>query len=455
MPGKGGTRSLRDGARRRTTQSTPCLFLQIESERPLAGPARYLLHDVLRVVFARGAERRAEIGNGVLQIELPDAAVSSEHAELRKEDRGWVLRDIGSRNGTFVDSKRVEEQVLEDGAFLQVGGTFFAFHAAYERTEPALLDSENLAISATGLRTLSQAMGQVLRRLEAVAPSRVPVLLQGESGTGKELLARAVHRLSGRTGDFVAVNCGAIASNLVEGELFGYRKGAFSGADRDHPGLIRASSGGTLFLDEIGDLPLQAQAALLRVLQENEVLQLGTVRPQRLDLRVVAATHRDLEELSQGKAFRHDLLARLDGITLTIPPLRDRPEDVPLLVATLLERLSPAHPPSFSSRATEALLNHHWPLNVRELENVLSAALALSAGAVVGVEHLPQTLTEGPKSRRELNPAEAARREELRLLLREHRGNLNAIARIMGKARTQVARWVSRYGFELADFRRR
>src|SRR5262249_44720989 len=157
----------------------------------------------------------------------------------------------------------------------------------------------------------------------------VPVLLQGESGTGKELLARAIHRLSGRTGEFVAVNCGGIAPNLVEGELFGYRKGAFSGAERDHPGLLLASSGGTLFLDEIGDLPPEARAALWGVLQEPEALRGGRVRPRRLARQVGGAPHGDLEALVGEKQFRHDLLARLDGISLAIPPLRERLEDVP------------------------------------------------------------------------------------------------------------------------------
>ena len=449
------TRSLGQEARRRRAQTAPCLFLQIESERPLAGPARYLLHDVLRVLFARGSERRAEIQDGVLRIQVPDGALSSEHAELRKQDRGWVIRDAGSRNGTFVDSRRVEEQLLEDGAVLQVGGTFFAFHAAYPRSEPALLDSRDLPVGPTGLRTFSPVMQQVLRRVEVVAPSRVPVLLQGESGTGKELIARALHLLSGRAGEFVAVNCGAIAPNLVEAELFGYRKGAFSGADRDHPGLLRASSGGTLLLDEIGDLPLQVQAVLLRVLQESEVLQVGTVRPLRLDLRVVAASHRDLETLAREKQFRHDLLARLDGITLAIPPLRERPEDVPLLLATLIGRHSPAGSLSLSPRVAEALLTYDWPLNVRELENALAAALVLSAGGTVQVEHLPRAVVEGQKMPPDLTPEELAHREELLGLLREHHGNLNAVARVVGKGRTQVVRWVSRYGLNLETFRRR
>ena len=454
MPARGDTRSLGERARRRPVRTGPCLFLQIESERPLAGPARYLLHDVDRVLLTRGPERQAELHDGVLRIQLPNPAVSSEHADLRKEDHGWLVRDAGSRNGTFVDSKRVEEQLLQDGAMLQVGGTFFAFHSTYDRSEPALLESTDLPVGPTGLRTFSPVVQSVLRRLEAVAPSRVPVLLHGESGTGKELFARALHLLSGRTGEFVAVNCGAIAPNLVEAELFGYRRGAFSGADRDHPGLLRASSGGTLFLDEIGDLPLQAQAALLRVLQESEVLPVGAVHPQRLDLRVVAATHRDLEARVQEKHFRHDLLARLDAITLEIPPLRDRLEDVPLLLATLIARHSPGRGTSLSARATEALLNYHWPLNVRELENAVTAALALSAGGTVEVEHLPRAVLEGQRMPADLTPEELAHREELLGLLREHHGNLNAVARVVGKGRTQIVRWISRYGFNLTTFRR-
>ena len=455
MPGRGETRSLGERSGRRPARPAPCLFLQIESERPLAGPARYVLHDVVRVLLGRGLERHAEIRDGVLRLQMPDAAVSSEHAELRKENRGWVARDAGSRNGTFVDSRRVEEQLLQDEAALQIGGTFFRFHATYALSEPNLLDSSDLPVGPTGLRTFSPAMNDVLRRLEVVAPRPVPVLLQGESGTGKELLARALHRLSGRTGEFVAVNCGGIAPNLVEGELFGYRKGAFSGAERDHPGLLLASSGGTLFLDEIGDLPLQAQAALLRVLQESEVLQVGAVRPQRLDLHVVAATHRDLGALVREKQFRHDLLARLDGISLAIPPLRERLEDVPLLLATLMGRHAAGQSPSLSPRAAEALLNYDWPLNVRELENALVAALALSAGGTVDLEHLPRALAEGQRMAGPLTPEEQAHREELVLLLREHHGNLNAVARVVRKGRTQVARWVSRYGLNLATFRRR
>lgn len=427
----------------------------MESERPLLGPGRYLLHGLQRVTVGRGLERSASVHGEELRIQVPDAAISSEHAEILRAGNEWRVRDLGSRNGTFVDSQRVVENVLQDGARLRLGGTFFSFHASYEASGPALVESKDLPVGPVGLKTISRAMQQLLRRVEAVAPSRVPVLLQGESGTGKELLARAIHLLSGRSGSFVAVNCGAIPANLVEAELFGYRKGAFSGADREHPGLVRASSGGTLFLDEVGDLPIQAQAALLRVLQESEVLPVGHVRPERLDLRVVAATHRDLEKLARENAFRHDLLARLDGIALRVPPVRERPEDVPLLVASLLERLAPGRQVSLSPDAAEALLDHDWPLNVREIENALAAAVALSGEDPIELEHLPQSVVEVTETPRDLTPEETEHRAELLVLLREHRGNLNAIARAVGKGRTQVARWVSRYGFDLPTFRRR
>src|SRR5207302_1217977 len=189
----------------------------------------------------------------------------------------------------------------------------------------------------------------------------------GETGTGKEVIARAIHAASRRPGAFVAVNCGALAPNLVESELFGHKKGAFSGATEDHNGLVRAADKGTLLLDEIGDLPVPTQAALLRVLQQREVLPLGTTKPMPVDLRVVAASHRDLEaEVGAGR-FREDLWSRLAGYTAQLPALRDRREDLGLLVAALLARLVQTRPIRFTSEAGLALVQYDWPRNVREL----------------------------------------------------------------------------------------
>jgi sigma-54 dependent transcriptional regulator, acetoin dehydrogenase operon transcriptional activator AcoR len=385
--------------------------------------------------------------------------MSLEHLELRREHGRWMARDLGSKNGVLVDGVRLPQAEVDDGSMLQLGHTLFSFRDELPQAEPATLDFGELLGGIQPLSTMSAAFATVLERAAAVAPSRVPVLLSGESGTGKEVLARHIHALSGRKGALVAVNSGAIPPNLVEAELFGHKKGAFSGAIRDRPGLLRASNGGTLFLDEIGDLPLPAQAALLRVLQEAEVLPVGSHRPESLDLRAIAATHHDLKQSVREGRFRHDLLARLEGITLSLPALRDRPEDISLLLVLLLRKLAPERSDvKLTPAAAQALLSHSWPLNVRELEQALAGALALSGVGPIDVSHLPPTVVEGaelpPKEpARELTPDDIRRREELIGLLREHRGNLSAVARAVGKGRTQVGRWIARYRIDVRSLR--
>jgi transcriptional regulator with PAS, ATPase and Fis domain len=435
----------------------PYLFLEIECERPLVGPARHLLAELECVQLGRGPQRTASVaGKGVLELMLPDAWMSKAHAELRRQKDHWTVHDLGSKNGTLVHGERIEAADLQDNALIQLGGTFFRFRSKLPTWGPANLEAEELLRSPSGLATLSHQFMEVLHRSSAAAKARVPILLEGESGTGKEVLARAIHTWSGRDGAFVAVNCGAIPQNLVESELFGHRKGAFSGAERDRPGLVRTSDAGTLFLDEIGDLPVTAQAALLRALQEGEVLPVGATRPERVDLRVVAATHRDLGQMVRDGTFRHDLLARLHGVVLELTPLRDRPEDVPLLIATLLRKLSPKGPEAkLSPEAAQSLLEYDWPLNVRELEQALAGALALSGAGTIAREHLPAALSKpaSQASQRKLTVDESRHRDELIALLREHRGNLSAVARAVGKGRTQVVRWVGRYGLNAAAYR--
>jgi len=437
-------------------QFAPHLFLEIECERPVAGPARHLLSGYQSVRLCRGPKRTVRLpGEGVLEIGVPDGWMSKAHAEICRQKDGWTIRDLESKNGTLVDGERMLTAELLDQTLIQVGRTFFRFRTDLRLSGPAILDAKDLPEGPAGLATFSHPFGEVLLRSRAAAASRVPVLLQGESGTGKEVFARAIHTWSGRSGAFVAVNCGAVHQNLVESELFGHRKGAFSGAERDQPGLVRTSDGGTLFLDEIGDLPPAAQAALLRVIQESEVTPVGATRPEQVDLRVVAATHRDLDRMVRAGTFRHDLLARLNGVALDLPPFRDRPEDVPLLIATLLRKLSPERPDvKLSPEAARALLEHHWPLNVRELEQALAGALALSAVGTIQREHLPSALRDpqaeaGP----ELTEEEMRHRDKLISLLRQHRGNLAAVARAVGKGRTQVVRWVGRYRLDATAYR--
>ena len=453
--GQGDTLSQTDEQEARRPRAAPYLFLEIECERPLLGPARHLLAGVDRVRLGRGGQRMAQRGSDqALEVSLPDGWMSKAHAELSRERDGWTIRDLGSKNGTLVDGEPVQVAELPDQALVQLGRTFFRLRGSLPVWGASNLEAEDLPRGPGGLATLSHPFEQVLSRSRAAATSRVPILLRGESGSGKELLARAIHGWSGRRGEFVAVNSGAIPRNLVESELFGHRKGAFSGAERDQTGLIRSSDGGTLFLDEIGDLPLTAQSALLRALQESEVVPVGGTRPERLDLRVLAATHRDLDRMVAEGTFRHDLLARLRGVVLDLIPLRERPEDVSLLIASVLRKLAPERDDvKLSPEAARALLEHDWPLNVRELEQALGGALALSGTGAILLEHLPEALRPTGEPPPQLTEDQARHRDELIALLREHRGNLSAVARAVGKGRTQVARWVSRYRIDATTYR--
>ncbi len=239
----------------------------------------------------------------------------------------------------------------------------------------------------------SRSMEHLLSILPSVAQSDTTILIQGETGTGKEVFARQIHRLSPRqAGPFVAVNCGALPENLLESELFGYRKGAFTGADRDYPGRFSGARGGTLFLDEIGEIPLALQVKLLRVLQEREYQPLGSEKTVKTDVRIVCATNRDLSAMVQDGTFRSDLYYRINVIRLDLPPLRERKEDLPDLVAALLQRIQERTGKGavrLTSDLWSALYSWHWPGNIRELENALERAVVLSSGHSAGLEHLP------------------------------------------------------------------
>jgi len=446
---------------------SPYLFLSLQCDRPLEPGGRFNLDGVRTVVLGRSAALGAERQGDALRIGIPDPRVSSSHAKLEKVLGSWIVADLGSKNGTAVDGQHVARAALRDGAVIEAGHSFFVFRESLPTSAAAFVDGRDVHGPAAGLGTLLPGLAEEIDRLAKVARSGISILVQGETGTGKEVAAAAIHRLSGRQGAFVAVNCGAIAPNLVESELFGYRKGAFSGATEDRPGLVRASDGGTLLLDEIGDLPLPSQAALLRVLQEEEVLAVGATRPVKVDLRVVAATHRDLEELVEKESFRADLRARLSGFTLQLPPLRDRREDFGLIVAALLRKHAQgtAQAITIDAEAGRALLLHRWPLNVRELEKSLTSALVLASDGQIALEHLPESLRsreDRPEAPFEdddaplenLGEEDRLRREELDRILQENRGNLTDAARKMGKARTQIQRWVRRYRLDPQSYRR-
>ena len=422
---------------------TPYLCVALHCDHPLAPPSRHSLAGVNEAQLGRGERGVARTGSR-LAVTIADRAMSVVHARLIELRGRWILEDAGSKNGTLVNGTAVDRAVLLDGDLLELGRTFVRFRQASSLAAPETLDLDAGALPPR-LATFSGPLADAFAALLRVAASMVPVTIVGETGTGKEVAARAVHAASGRKGPFVALNCGAIPQQLVEATLFGHRKGAFSGAVEDRPGLVRSADGGTLFLDEVGDLPPAAQTALLRVLQEREVVAVGDSRPVRVDFRVVAATHRRLEDLVSGGAFRKDLLARLSGFTLELPPLRERLDDLGLLIRTLLSG-SQARP--IQVAAARAMFRHSWPLNIRELEHCLETAVALAGRGPIELKHLPAALRAGA------DPDPDRIRTELVTLLAEHDGNVAEVARTMGKGRMQIHRWLKRFGLDLSSFRR-
>jgi DNA-binding NtrC family response regulator len=442
----------------------PYLIIVLECDRPLAGSSRHSLRGIDEVVLGRGEDRRAEREGNRLRLELPSAWMSATHARIRRAGANFQLEDLGSRNGTRVGGKTVAHVVLGDGDLVELGHAILLFREALHTPPGTPYDLDTRSSSAAsvhGMQTIVPALAAEIEAIARIATSKVPVLLRGETGTGKEVVARAVHALSKRAGEFVAVNCGAIPESLVESQLFGHAKGAFSGAVRDAPGFVRASDGGTLFLDEVGDLPLPSQAALLRVLQEGEVVPVGTTRPAPVDLRVVSATHQPLEALAARNTFRKDLLARLDGYSFTLAPLRERREDIGIIVGDLLRDVAPeaAATLRLSPDVGRALVRYEWPLNVRELRHCLARAAALAKGEVLERNHLPAVVAHVLDDASAAAPgAEATHddrlREQLDRLLVEHGGNVAEVARALGKARMQVHRWMKRFAIDPKRYRR-
>jgi DNA-binding NtrC family response regulator len=402
---------------------------------------------------------------------LPVNAVSRVHAELAWTGTTFELRDLNSRNGVLVNGQRIATDTLEALDEIRIGDAIFKF-VDQEADEylPYRIDGSMVPGYARRAAAPSHLVGgyqmdQVVAAIERVAPSTLNVMLLGPSGTGKEVVASELHRLSGRTGPFCAVNCAAIPGNLLESELFGFKRGAFSGADRDKPGLIRAAHGGTLLLDEIGDMPLDAQAKLLRVIQSREVMPLGATQAERVDVRFVCATHRDLRRFQIEGRFRGDLFARLNEYQLRLPPLHERKEDIFALVRTFQVRHGGTHLiPTVPFMV--ALLHHDWPHNVRELEAAIKRAIALADERDLDVELLPDAVREAladygraaghaPQNptASELALATAPTEAELRALLEVHRGNVAAVGRELGKARMQIHRWMRRYGIEVDEYR--
>ena len=333
-----------------------------------------------------------------------------------------------------------------------------AFHIHSLEEQIRTLREAQLQSPFEGLIATDDAMRKVCRMVEKVAPTDVSVLILGESGTGKELLARAVHTTSTRkAGRFVAINCAAIPEQLLESELFGYEKGSFTGATKQTIGKIETADGGTLFLDEIGDMPLPLQVKLLRVVQEGEVRPVGSTQAIPVDVRVISATHRDLDAQKAAGLFREDLYYRLNVVALHLPPLAERREDIPLLAAHFLRKLAERYRkavPTLSPDAMALLVAAPWPGNVRQLLNLLEQAVALTTTTVIPATTVQNALKEDAAA---LIPFEEARksfeRDYLVRLLKITGGNVTQAAQMAKRNRTEFYKLLQRHRLEPAMFK--
>jgi transcriptional regulator with GAF, ATPase, and Fis domain len=305
--------------------------------------------------------------------------------------------------------------------------------------------------------TRSLALNEVLRTIEKVAAAKTPVLIEGESGVGKELLAQHLHRLSPRSGRaFVDLNCAAVPATLLESELFGHERGAFTGAGTEKPGLVEVADGGTLFLDEVGEMASEIQSKFLRVLDSGTFYRVGATRKRRADFRLVAATNRDLRAEVEGGRFRKDLFYRIHGVRVVIPPLRERPEDIPLLVEHFARALP--QPKRFAPGALEVLKRHDWPGNVRELHFAVQRAGLLAEGEIIDVADLPpEILSRPPQSVAGARPAapeapvlgaleRAPARERVLQALEQARWRRAQAAELLGVSPRTLHRWMKRLG---------
>jgi two-component system response regulator HydG len=306
-----------------------------------------------------------------------------------------------------------------------------------------------------GLIGVSGKMQRVYKMVEKVSQHNYPVLILGESGTGKELVARSIHFMGVRQNKpFVPVDCSGLVPTLIESELFGYVKGAFTGAQHARTGLLESANGGTVFLDEIGDLPVDLQAKLLRALQEREIRPVGATDRVRIDLRIIAATNRDLESAIRTGGFRQDLYFRLNVVQVKLPPLRERKSDIPLLVNFFLEKFSDPQRPirTISEDAMRRLMAYDWPGNVRELENAVERAVALGSGPILHIADLPSNLQQNSSDKaldsNELTTIEEMERRCILRALRETNGDKLAAARLLGIGKTTLYRKLKQYGAE-------
>jgi len=406
---------------------------------------------------------------------VSDDTVSRYHCKIVQEDTSYLLVDLGSTNGTFINRVRIKEAYLKPGCTIGLGNTEVKFHAADEKVE--ILPSRKEKLGRMVGRHVK--MRELYTVLEKIAPTATTVVIEGETGTGKEVVAQTIHDLSTRaSGPIMVFDCGAVPDNLIESELFGHEKGSFTGAIMTRQGLFEMAHGGTLFLDELGELPLDLQPKLLRALEQREIRRVGSNKPIKVDVRIIAATNRNLEDEVRAGRFRQDLFYRLSVVRVMLPPLRDRIDDLQVLIKHFLAD-APYNKKSDGSQkvtgvsraAMDLLTTYKWPGNVRELVNTVERAVSFAEGELIEPRDLPETVRgeEAAPSRRggssgPINVGSADvdatfkdakerwvstfERDYILTLLKKNKGNISHAAREADIDRKYFRKLMKKYGIE-------
>jgi transcriptional regulator with PAS, ATPase and Fis domain len=430
------------------------LVLVLEADDALAGGARYSLDELDEITVGRGlkgesrqaAKTRVD-GKRRLELRAAGPFLSREHAVFRRAGDGWTVEEVRSQNGVLVNWDQITApRKLEPGDVVVMGRVYFIFQVE-EIEEIPDVEICGREGEVSGLTTLVPGFAQRLARLRQEATRNTAITLVGETGTGKEVTAKAIHKLSGRTGDYIGINCGAIPKELIQSELFGHLKNAFTGAQQ-RAGYIRDAHQGTLLLDEIIAAPEQVQVALLRVIQERAVMPLGSSRPQPVDVRFIAAAQKPLGQAVDEGTFRQDLQARLATVTFELPPLRERIDDVGILLADVLRGMgvTAKDRPRLSSPAASRLLRHDWPMNIRELAQAVDVAWGNAREGEMGEMDFPQPSTQA-------GVPGARLKQQLVAHLRATKGNVAEVGRRMNKPRSTIHFFMDRYGLDPDTFR--